>query len=234
MIAIFSKDKNKIVITLFLIIITTSCSTIDDPVKKYNDEFLKNNYLKIKNKKEKHLKIAKENEIYYRDDKTDLIDSKYYNPIRGTKLKKEYRNRLIDEDYKEKKDNIKYLDNDMSIYYRERTLKDTNITNDCDYNCDVDIAYLENNYKDYSQSIVSFKDTEPNSEQLYGSLELRRDKSYNYIDSAVMQKNFDYIDIMNRTKKELYLKEKERKEAEESKSNSTITNIKDKFKNLFK
>ena len=226
--------KNKIFIIVCLL--SVSCTNIiEDPAKKYNDEFLRNNYLKIRKKKAKHLEIARENNIYYRDEKVDLVDSKYFTPIKGTKLKKDYRDR-VENTENNKKDEIKYLGSDLSIYYKERRLKDKDIIDDCDYDygCVENIIYIEDNYPDYSKEKVMFSDIKPSEEKLYGSLELRKDKSYNYIDSAVMQENFDYIDIMNRVKKELYLKEKRQiVEKTDNNKNSIIDNIKNKFKSLF-
>lgn len=224
------KDSLKFFIFLLLF---CSCTTVRyDPAKKYNEEFLKNNGLKIRAQKSKHMKIAKENDIYYRDNKTDLIDSKYYNSINGTKLKREYKNTgYIDEE--KKKEEIKYLDSDLSICYRERKLKDSDISDSCTYNCG-DIVYLENNYKDYSKDRVNFDDVEPSREQLYGSLMLRKEKEYNYIDNITMQRNFDYIDIMNRVKREIYLKEKEEENRENNKNTGVVNSIKNRFRNLFK
>lgn len=206
---------------------------IEDPAKKYNEEFLKNNYMKIKRYKDKHLRLAESHNIYYRDNKVDLIDSKYYNATDGTKLKKEYRSRKYKEKQNEKQNDIEYLNQDLSIYYTNRNLKDVNDLDECEYNCSTNIAYVENNYKDYSNSVVGFDDIKINNLYLYGDLSLRKEKDYNYVDGAVLQANFDYIDIMNRVKEELYLKQK----AEEQKKNSVnvdkLNNIKGKFLKLF-
>ena len=81
--------KNKCLL-IYLLVFSTSCMRIiEDPAKKYNDEFLKNNAIKISRYKNKHLKLAENHDIYYRDNKVDLIDSKYYNATDRTKLKKE-------------------------------------------------------------------------------------------------------------------------------------------------
>lgn len=177
----------------------------------------------------KHMKIASENNIYYRDNKADLVDEEYYEPMRGTKLKREFRNKRI-TDEEEEQEKIKYLDSDISIYYRERTLKDPDTYYDED---NEEIVFLAENYGDYSEDIVSFSDVWPTSEELYGSLEFRKTKDYNYIDSDVMQENFDYIDIMNRVKNEIYLQQKEEQVAEERKSGGVINTVLDKFKQLF-
>ena len=214
---------------LFLVLLTSCRNVVESPVAKYNREFLKKNSMKIMKQRNKHMKIASENNIYYRDNKADLVDEEYYEPMRGTKLKREFRNKRI-TDEEEEQEKIKYLDSDISIYYRERTLKDPDTYYDED---NEEIVFLAENYGDYSEDIVSFSDVWPTSEELYGSLEFRKTKDYNYIDSDVMQENFDYIDIMNRVKNEIYLQQKEEQVAEERKSGGVINTVLDKFKQLF-
>ncbi|MBO4956495.1 MAG: hypothetical protein J6C50_01520 [Rickettsiales bacterium] len=229
----YLENKKNYLLLFFVCYFCVSCArVIEDPAKRYNDEFLKNNYLKIRRKRDKHLKLAKQHDIYYRDDKTDLIDSKYYNATDGTKLKKEYRSRKYNEE-EINTDKVKYLDSDLSLYYRDRRLKDTKIGDSCDYNCDNTILYVQDNYKDYSKEKITFDDIEPTREQLYGSLALRKDKEYHYIDNTVMQKNLDYIDVMDRVKSEVYLRQKAL-DAEHNRGKGTVDAIKNKFKDLFK
>lgn len=229
--------RNKIILVYLLICVccfTSSCMRIiEDPAKKYNEEFLKNNYMKIKRYRDKHLKLAENYDIYYRDDKVDLVDSKYYNATDGTKLKKEYRSRKYKEEHNKKHNDIEYLNQDLSIYHTNRTLKDVDDLDECGYNCDTDIMYVENNYKDYSSSIVSFDDVKINNMYLYGDLSLRKEKDYNYVDGAVLQANFDYIDVMNRVKEELYLRQKSEEIKKKTTNKDTLNNIKSKFLNLF-
>ena len=225
--------KNKCLL-IYLLLFSTSCMRIiEDPAKKYNDEFLKNNSIKIRRYKNKHLKLAEEHDIYYRDNKVDLVDSKYYNATDGTKLKKEYRSRKYKEKIEEKNNNIEYLDQDLSIYYTNRTLKDVDGLVECEYNCDNSVRYVENNHKDYSSAIVGFNDININNSYLYGNLSLRKEKDYNYVDNAVLQVNYDYIDIMNRVKEELYLKQKGKENKKMPTNKDALTNIKGKFLNLF-
>ena len=53
-----------------------------------------------------------------------------------------------------------------------------------------------------------------------------------------MQENFDYIDIMNRIKKEIYLENKKQEiqniDKSKSRTENALTTIKNKFMNLFK
>ena len=214
-----------IIIFLFFL---NACGTIEDPVAKYNREFLKTNSMKIRRQKNKHLKIANENNIYYRENKTDLVDADYYEPIRGTKLKRDFRNKKTIEDIPDVGD-IEYMDSDLSLYYRQRNLKDPQYYDDDNSQ---KILYLAENYKDYSEERVDF-DIEPTSDKLYGTIEERKDKNYNYIDSSVMQENFDYIDIMNRVKNEIYLKQKEEETKNKSNNTGIINSVVNKFKNLF-
>lgn len=233
----YLKNKQKIFL-LFCILATilTSCvSIIEDPSKKYNDEFLNKNSLKIKRQKQKHLKIARENDIYYSDDKINLVDSKYYNAMRGTSQKKNYKGKIKIENGNETKNDIKYLNEQLSIYYSNRRLKDKDDNFiECEYDCSENIAYLENNHNSYSKNRISFDDIQLTEEQLYGNLTLRKDKQYNQIDAITLQKEFDYIDVMNRIKNELYLKEKEKMSKNTQKYNKTIDNVKNKFLKLFK
>ena len=226
LIAMFSKIK----VFLLLILLLPSCRrVIESPVVKYNREFLKKNSMKIARQKSKHKKIAEQNSIYYRDNKVDLVDEYYYEPMRGTKLKKEYRGkRTLSED---ENTNVEYMDSDLSLYYKQRNLKDFDIYDDDDSN---KILFLAENHGDYSEEGVSFTDINPTSEQLYGTIQERKEKDYNYIESDVMQENFDYIDIMNRVKNEIYLKQKEeRQQRERENSGGVVNSIIDRFKKIF-
>ena len=221
--------KTKIFVFLFFVL--TSChNVIESPVAKYNREFLKKNSMKIAKQKSKHKKIASENSIYYRDNKVDMVDEYYYEPIRGTKLKKEYRGKKTLEDYEQ--NNIEYMDSDLSLYYKQRNLKDFDTYSDDNSR---EVLFLAENYKDYTKESMSFDDIQPTSEQLYGSIQERKEKDYNYIESDVMQKNFDYIDVMNRVKNEIYLKQKDEQQRKERESGGggVINSVVDRFKKLF-
>lgn len=213
--------------SFIIIFLLTACNTIEDPVAKYNREFLKTNSNKIRRQKNKHIKIANENNIYYRDNKIDVVDSDYYEPIRGTELRKKFKDKKTMDEI-EKIEDINYFDSDLSLYYRQRNLKDPQLYDDRNKE---NILFLSKNYKDYSEERVDFNIT-PDEDKLYGTIEERKEKDYNYIESSTMQKNFDYIDIMNRVKNEIYLKQKE----EESKNKSgtgVVNSVVNRFKNLF-
>lgn len=221
--------KFSFIVILFL----TSCNTVEDPSAKYNREFLKSNSPKIRRKKNKHLRIAKENNIYYTNDVSSLVDSDYYEPIRGTKLKKNFRDKKTLDDIP-KAEEIKYLDSDISLYYKQRNLKDLQYYDKKNIDGEK-ILYLADNYDNYLKKGVTFDDIKLDNNKLYGTIEERKDKNYNYIDSAIMQENFDYIDIMNRVKNEIYIKQKGERQKKESpeKGNSTINSVVNKFKDLF-
>jgi hypothetical protein len=228
----FSKSRD--FFCVIIVVLSVSCvRVVEDPAKKYNTEFLKNNSLRIKKSKEKHLEKAKEHGINYRVREADIVDADYYykTPV-GTKAKKNYRTNSEDND---KKKDIKYLGTDISIYHKQRNLKDKE-----DYILDRNrnnksIFYVKENYSDYAEEKITFNDITPTTEKLYGDLKLRKEKRYNSINNRVMQESFDYIDIMNRIKKEMYLKDKENEtiNADKRKTNVT-TNIRSKFMNLFK
>ena len=224
--------KTKIFI-LFFFLLTSCRNVIESPVAKYNREFLKKNSMKIAKQKNKHKKIASENNIYYRDNKVDMVDEYYYEPIRGTKLKKEYRNKKTLEEDAYKQNDVEYMDSDLSLYHKQRNLKDFDTYSDNDGR---EILFLAENYKDYAKEGIDFNNIQPTSEQLYGSIQERKEKDYNYIESDVMQENFDYIDVMNRVKNEIYLKQKEeqqRKARENNGSGGVINSVVDRFKKLF-
>lgn len=225
---IYLKNKKSSIFLLILLLTSACVRIIEDPVKKYNTEFLKNNSRRISRNKKKHLAIAKEEGIYYRNNETDKIDLKYYAAANGTKLKKSYKTKINGSNDEYSKKDIQYLDSDLSIYYRQRNLKDKEdiLLSDDKINR---IFYIQDNYFDYAKQKITFSDVEPTSEKLYGSLELRKEKEYNYISNQIIQENFDYIDIMNRVKKELYLKEKENS----SNVKKNMSSVKSKFLKLF-
>jgi hypothetical protein len=206
---------------------------VEDPAKKYNAEFLKNNSTKINRAKNKHLAKAKEHGINYRVDEIDLVDSKYYNVNVGTKSKKNYRNNN-NMDEEEDRKNVDYLNSDISIYYKQRNLKDKEDSYFDDYDDRKKIYYVEDNYPDYSKEKISFGDIEASSEKLYGSLDSRKEKEYNMVDNQTMQENFDYIDIMDRIKKEIYIKSKEDEKKTSGGTGKIIKSIREKFTSLFK
>lgn len=229
--------SSKFVYVLAFFYLSSCVRTVDNPVKKYNSEFLRNNSNKISRSKNKHLSLAREQGIYYRVSEADAIDSNYYKGANGSKLKKNYRNNnKMNEEEKQKE--IKYLDDNLSIYYKHRSLKDDSDMIKLDKDHKEFLMYLAENYPDYSKERINFGDIEPSSEILYGDLTLRKDKDYKYIDNQTMQENFDYIDIMSRVKKQLYLEGKKREiknnEGKKKDAEGAIQSIKNKFMGLFK
>ncbi len=235
---LYSKNKNYIISIILLLSITSCVNVIESPVKKYNTEFLRTNARKINRSKNKHLALAKEQGIYYRINNTDAIDSKYYKKSNGSKLKKNYRYSEVGIDNDKEQKEIKYLGSDLSIYYKQRNLKDDNDFIKLNEDHAQLIMYLAENYPDYSKERISFDDIKPNNDMLYGNLKLRKEKEYKYIDNQTMQENFDYIDIMNRIKKEIYLENKKQEaqsiDKSKNRTENALTTIKNKFMNLFK
>jgi hypothetical protein len=110
----------------------------------------------------------------------------------------------VDRDkYTNGSDSISYNHSD-SIYYKSRKLKEEFENSDNLEN----ISYLKDNYGDYSQSRIDFLGVKPNSKTLHGELKRRKDKNSSIPSSLNLQKCFDYIDVMDRVKKEIYLNQK--------------------------
>ncbi len=234
---LYSKNKKFIKNIILLLYLPSCVNVIESPVKKYNTEFLRTNARKINRSKNKHLNLAKQQNIYYRINNTDAIDNAYYKKTNGSKLKKNYRYDDTNIKNEEKPKELKYLGSDLSIYYKQRNLKDDSDFIKFDEDHSQFIMYLAENYPDYSKERISFGDIKPSSDMLYGNLKLRKEKEYKYIDNQTMQENFDYIDIMNRVKKEVYLENKKQEikdNINNKKTEGTLTTIKNKFMNLFK
>lgn len=224
---------------LFILILLTSCSKNSNPVKKNNEIFLSKYSVKIDRAKKKHLKKANKSGIKY-DKKTneDLVDSSYYRNRNGRKqieddiLNNEIR---LDENNKEPI----YIGDDLSIYYRNRTLKDSyeNLGYEL-YDNDEKLRYLTENKIDYSEVKTDFNSIEPTNEKLYGELKLRRD-FYSIVGADVLLKNYDYLYVMDTVKKEIELKNMLDKEDEnikekkkESNTKKVFDSLKEKFLNL--
>lgn len=229
------------IIVIFLLLF--SCSTSKNPVQKNNDIFLSKYSKQISRAKQKHLKKAKESGIKY-DEKTteDLVDSSYY---KSRHSRKQILDDVLSNELRTKEDNKNepvYLKDDLSIYFRNRTLKDE--YDDLGYELydnDEKLRYLIENKSDYSEVRTDFNSIEPNKEKLYGELKLRDNDFYSSVGADVILKNYDYLYVMDTVKKELELKNKSDQEEKESdvdkkKSNTkkVLDSLKDKFKELLK
>lgn len=235
--SIFSKNKKITLIFFLSLFVLSSCAT-NNPIKKNNKAFLSKYSKKIEKSKKKHRDAAKKSGISY--DKTDslsLIDSSFYGSKIGTnKIKIDVLS--TDLPFRDEDDipNINYLESDLSIYYKERSLKDN--FDDLGYDFDEkskNLRYLLNNKKDYSEAKTIFDDIEPSDKKLYGELKQRDGYGYASINNEILLVNYDYIDIMDRVKKEIYLKNKEQSKTEkpESKKHKKVDSLMDKFKSIF-
>lgn len=234
--SIFSKNKKIILICFLYLFVLSSCAT-NNPIKKNNKAFLNKYSKKIEKSKKKHKEAAKKSGISYKKiDNINLMDSSYYTNRNGTnKIKLD----VLSNDLPPKEKNeykINYLESSLSIYYKERTLKDN--LNDLGYDFDEkskNLRYLLNNKDDFSETKTMFYDIEPSKEKLYGELKQRDNYGYTSINNDILLVNYDYIDIMNRVKKEIYLKNKEQSKTEEPepKKHKKVDSLKNKFKSIF-
>ncbi|MDR2077934.1 MAG: hypothetical protein LBP39_03135 [Rickettsiales bacterium] len=228
--------KNEVAIVgILLSILLASCSR--DPVQKYNSAFLDRNAARIERPRKKHEKLVKQvqEESHAKNSprKSNVETSNFMRSI------KTYKDRNISIE----KNSTTQVGSNLSIYYRESRLKDK--TNDFDnflsgYKSN-DQIYLENNYTDYSEEKISFRDIKPTAKGLYGELKLRKEEERAIPDNLDFLKCFDYIDLMNRTKKEIYLRSKETKNAtnlDDDKNSSkilkSVTTTKEKLLKMFK
>jgi hypothetical protein len=215
-----------------------SCGfTKKDPVKKYNSTFLEKNAAKIEKPRKKHEKLVKEvQEESHRKNSPIKPDSRTSNFMRAIKI---HRNK----DTSIEQNSTIQIDPGLSIYYRESRLKDK--ADDFDSfllgNGNNRQSYLEENYRDYSEEKISFKNIKPTAKGLYGELKLRKEEERAIPSNLDFLKCFDYIDLMDRTKKEIYLKSKEaEKTAKPSESKTTgraldsVVTTKEKLLKMFK
>ncbi|MDR2778148.1 MAG: hypothetical protein LBB13_01400, partial [Rickettsiales bacterium] len=197
--------KNRVTLaTVLLSVLLLSCGS-GDPVDKYNSTFLSKNANKIGRPKKKHERLVKQNHEEIRTKSvTEKSNAKANNFMKTIKTYKN-KNAAIE------KNSTAYVGSDLSIYYRESRLKDK--FNDFDNfllgNKDSNLLYLENNYQDYSKEKINFKDIKPTYKGLYGDLKLRKEEERAIPSNSDFLKCFDQVDLMDRVKKEVYLKSKE-------------------------
>ena len=231
--------KNRTTAITFLLLF--SCSGSKDPVKKNNDIFLSKHSKQVKRAKQKHLKKAKEAGINYNKKTTeDLVDSSYY---RTANSRKQILDDISSNELRNKNENKNdpiYLENNLSMYFENRTLKDEydNLGYEL-YDNNEKLRYLAENKSDYSEIKTDFNTIEPSKEKLYGELKLRDNNFYSSVGPDVILKNYDYLYVMDTVKKELELKNKAAQEKETTDSTKKTSNtrkvlesLKDRFKQL--
>jgi hypothetical protein len=91
----------------------------------------------------------------------------------------------------------------VSVYYRARNLREK--LGNLDSLLPSSISYLQNNHSDYSQSKIDFVGIKPSIKALHGELKPRKNKDDGVPSDVDLQKCFDYLDVMDITKKEMYL-----------------------------
>ncbi|MDR0572058.1 MAG: hypothetical protein LBG48_04375 [Rickettsiales bacterium] len=233
-----SHSKIRLFFCSFFALGLTSCiKSVEDPAKAYNTQFLAKNWLKISRAKKKHKKIAKDYGIMYDKEKErakvekDAYKHKLTAKSRGYFVLKGEEN--VDNYLKE---NIKYLGDENTIYYKESKVIKNNLV-DKRSTDDFPILYLADNYGDYKLDKKTQKKIDVADEDLYGSWDKRKEKSYNQIDQDEILVSFDYIDLLSRVRTEVYFDELEREEGGVGVASSLVNiaaSIKNKIFNIFK
>jgi hypothetical protein len=218
---------------IFLLFLPACFDVPRDPVRKYNDDFLSKNSLKIARAKNRHKQIAQKHGIIYDKDKERaLVGDDFYNQ----KVSAKKRNYFVLEGKKNIDDfvrnNIKYLGKDLSIYHVESKLKGNNVVDEDNEN--LPTFYLVENYDSYKQDKRAQEEIKLNEERLYGSWGARKEKAYNRIEGKEILVSFDYINLLSRIRTEVYLNEREQSQSSGSTSSRIGETIKDKIFNLFR
>jgi hypothetical protein len=91
----------------------------------------------------------------------------------------------------------------VSIYHRARNLRERVGSPDNLFSSG--ISYLQSNHSDYSKSKIDFVGIKPSAKALHGELKLRKGRDDGVPSDVDLQKCFDYLDVMDITKKEMYL-----------------------------
>jgi hypothetical protein len=226
--------KIKFAAAFIIVVFVTACTrVIVDPAKKYNDDFLAKNNLKISRLRRKHKAIAKNYGIFYDKEKERItVEDDFYKTKTSAKKRKYFVLEGKENIDKYLKENIKYLGDDISVYYRESKLKGNG--DSTNKNKDFEILYLTDNYSSYKEDRRIQKNIELDSEKLYGSWKERKEKAYNQIDGEEILVSFDYIDLLSRVRTEVYLEEKNNAGGSSSSISNTVTLIKDKILGIFK
>lgn len=224
-------------ISLLQLLLLFSCA-VSDPVKKNNKVFLSKYGAQVERKKKKHKEIAKEVGIDYKDtSRTDMMNTEQYSAGKGTiKTRMEIANSHDRNEVEEEVEPV-YVGDDLSLYYKQRNLKDELDLLSDEYEIDEasrNLLYPLNNWADYRENRIDFENIKPTDDKLYGELK-PREAGYTSIDSWILLINFDYLDIMFRVKREIALKNKENSAnaTDKPKSIKIDNSLVDRFKKIF-
>ena len=212
----------------------------DEKINKYYDTY-KDDYLGLPlDKWEANSYNRMDSGNYNKKTAEDLVDSSYY---RTANSRKQILDNVSSNELRNKNENKNdpiYLEDDLSIYFRNRTLKDE--YDDLGYELyenDEKLRYLVENKNDYSEIKTDFNTIEPSRKKLYGELKLRNNDFYSSVGADVILKNYDYLYVMDTVKKELELKNKAAQEKEitdntkkTSNTKKVLESLKDRFKQL--
>jgi hypothetical protein len=177
-----------------------ACETIrsTDPVSRYNDEFLAKNSGRVDRSRKKYFKVSKQKQSVSTG--TNGYETSEHQISGENPLK--MRGDVTMAGIEDKPDPISY-NYGSSIYYRNRRLKED--FEDLDSHLATNVLYLKDNHSDYSQSKIDFIGIKPTNKVLHGELKIRRSENHSIPNDSTLQKCFDYVDLMNRTKKEIYM-----------------------------
>jgi hypothetical protein len=228
----YSKIRRALVFSLTGLMMFSCTRIVVDPAKKYNDSFLAKNNLKISRSKRKHKTLAKGYGILYDKEKERArVEDDFYKTKVSYKKRKYFVLEGKENIDKYIKENIKYVGDDVGLYYRESKLKgDGDSTNE---GKEFEIFYLADNYDSYKEDRKIQKAVELSEEKLYGLWNERKEKAYNQIDGEEILVSFDYVDLLSRVRTEVYLEEKNRS-GESGNVADVISSIKDKIFGIFK
>lgn len=194
--------------TVLLLFCISSCGfRSKDPVDIYNKKFLKKHEKNIARKRDKHRKIAAENNIFYgyRDAPDEDINSIKLRDELNAKFLEQYRKKKI-ADESTKDIDVSYSEENHGEYVKDVSVDRPDVDKYAYFNKDT--------YKNKSFNYISYDIAQTN---------------YDYI-SLIRQEQYKKYNLKLEEKK---LKEAEETQKNNDGSIFKIDNIKERFKNLF-
>jgi hypothetical protein len=201
---------------IFLFLLLSGCSTTHhDPVDKYNEVFLENNENRISKARRRHKVLLQQ----LQQQKTKAFSQQHPQQHSSKKHKSEHMP-------SESIESIKKLDEELSIYSppTNTTVPNKLLRNEIRQ---VPI-YPINNHSTYSSTKISFASIKPSHHSLYGD----GPKPAPILSDADIQKCFDYLDIMQRVKKEKYLQTKKLEQLKLQQQQANLTTSPEQKKSL--
>lgn len=212
---LLKKDKKNAYFVFFILILLSSCGfKNDDPAHVYNKKFLKKYEKVIAGQRDRHKQIAQENDIFY-----------------GSKKKP-------DEDLESMRRRDE-LNREFLEKYRKQDEVDEETKN-------IEVVYLDSNHDEYVKRVSI--DRMYGDKYLYFNKDTYKNKNFNYIDYSEVQTSYDYVTLLQKLRQEYFneearIMENRRLEEQSLQDDSKgimstikkvkISNMKEKFKNLF-